>query len=177
MPSGNGFFSPQPTSVNNFFQKSPYWVIVARTITVLDDSNLLEIIAIPSAVLDNVIEAKATGAISPTCLQSHLRIPNDCEVLNLAFYSDDGNSSLSPNLDIDAESNEGKQSLGLLVKQQCDNCVNEEMWKLQYDDIQFEASRLNITGKEICVGSNIDEVNCPILDDGTSVIKSKFHCD
>ena len=42
-------------------------------------------------------------------------LPDNHTVRNIQFYGDSGNSSLSPNLDIDAMADEGRQSLGLIV--------------------------------------------------------------
>lgn len=174
-PSGEGYFSPQ-IKAGEIRLHSPYWILVARTISLSDGDNVLEIIAIPSDVLDATNEPTA-GTIH-VCLQAHLRIDDDCEVLSMAFYSDDGNSSLSPNLDIDAESMEGRQSLGLIVR----NGMNEELWKFQYNDILFEFCDLDIDNKKVCIPTKTNEGYWSTLstsadEEGESNLKSKYTSD
>jgi hypothetical protein len=175
-PSGEGYFSPQINSDETHLH-SPYWILVARTISLSDGDNLLEIIAIPSDVLDATNEP--TTETIHVCLQAHLRIDDGCEVLSMAFYSDDGNSSLSPNLDIDAESMEGRQSLGLIVR----NGMNEELWKFQYNDILFEFCDLDINNKKVCIPTKAkNEGYWPTLststdEEGESNLKSKYTSD
>lgn len=147
---GDGYFSP-PISADNLQLQSPYWVIVARTIFSGESDNLLEINAIPSDVLSST--EPATGTIH-VCLQVHLSISDGYEIMSMTFYSDDGNSSLAPNLDIDAESKEGRQGLGLIVN----NRESEELWKFEYDRVLFHVCDLSIDNKAICVPSHIKQV-------------------
>ena len=129
-PAGKGFFSPQVEDGQVSSVKSPYWIIAARTIIALSpDDNVLELIAMPTDVL--ATSSDDVGEVPSVCLQAYFRVDNDCQIISMAFYSDDGNSSLAPNLDIDAESKEGTQSLGIVVKNGC----NEELWKFQYDNV------------------------------------------
>ena len=170
-PSGDGHFSPQVAGDNVHLQ-NPYWVIVARTIALCFGSNALEIIAIPSDMLNT---ANETAPENPSfCLQTRLLIDRECEVVSMAFYGDDGNSSLSPNLDIYGESKEGRQELGLIVR----NGINEELWKFHYDDVVFDICELRATHQHIRIPSNTNEDKCPNLseiidDEGKSSIKSK----
>ena len=76
-------------------------------------------------------------------LQAGLTLPDDHKVRIIAFYGDNGNSSLSLNLDIDAVTNEGRQSLGLIVERKEDlpdgaEELHQELWLFKYDDILFQ---------------------------------------
>lgn len=132
----------------------------------------LEIIAIPSHALDPTGEM-VTG-IKPFCLQAHLDVDDGYEIISMGFYSDDGNSTLSPNLDIDADSNEGRQSLGLVVK----NEVHEELWKFHYDSVLFDLCDVTMTKQRILIDTNLNESTYPVLstvgeEDAGTNLKSK----
>eukprot|EP00956_Cyclotella_meneghiniana_P011698 scaffold16470_cov61-Cyclotella_meneghiniana.AAC.9 len=142
-PVGKGFFSPQLKDGQVSSVKSPYWIMAARTIALAPGEKVLELIAMPTDVL-------------ATSSDDEGEVPS---VISMAFYSDDGNSSLALNLDIDAESKEGKQSLGLVVKNRC----KEELWKFQYDNVLFVEREVNIVDKTICITSRVDAHSCPIL--------------
>lgn len=97
------------------------------------------------SVKDNFVEVIAIpGNARPSFyLQAGLALPDNHIVSNIAFYADSGNSSLSPNLDIDAVTNEGRQSLGLIVERKEDLLdgleeLHEELWLFKYDDLSFE---------------------------------------
>ena len=170
-PVGKGFFSPQLEDGQVSSVKSPYWIIAARTIALSPDENVLELIAMPTDVLASSSDDE--GEVPSVCLQAHFRVDNDCRVISMAFYSDDGNSSLAPNLDIDAETKEGKQSLGIVVKNGC----KEELWKFQYDNVLFVEREVSIIDKTICITSRVDVHSCPILstledEDGEVHVKS-----
>ena len=80
-------------------------------------------------------------------LRAVILLPEGYEVLNIEFYSDDGNSSLSPpSIDENVDINEGRQSVCFLVK--CTNNYTDstlqqqqqqrtELWLFRYDDVQF----------------------------------------
>ena len=74
------------------------------------ERRFVEVIAIPGC---SSLEHDANGSMgecndladSPRFfLRAVLIIPDECEVTNIAFYADDGNTSLSPSIDIDSES-------------------------------------------------------------------------
>ena len=167
--SGEGYFSPRTRG--NVSLLSPYWIIIARTVD-LHGLHTLEIIAIPRHALAPTEEM--VTAIKPFCLQAHLEVDNGYEVMSMGFYSDDGNSTLSPNLGIDADSSEGRQSMGLIVT----NGVHEELWKFHYDSVLFDMCNLAITKQEVMIATNINENNYPVLstvgdDDSETSLKSK----
>ncbi len=102
-------------------------MIIVRSV----ESNFIEVIAIPG------------NSLPKFYLQAGLALPDNHIVRNIQFYGDSGNSSLSPNLDIDAVTNEGRQSLGLIVEQNevlSDGVLklHEELWLFNYDDISFK---------------------------------------
>jgi hypothetical protein len=174
-PSCDGFFSPRITGdVSPLL--CPYWVIAARTLTLTNGDDALEIIAIPSFVLDTANDCPAPSNVPLVCLQAHFRIPTGCEVASIAFYS--GNNSLSPNLDIDVGTKEEKQALGLIMKQKNNKAVIEELWKFQYDNVLFEVCDLKVTSHEIRIATSINSGNFSTLsptqmEDDNKDIKSK----
>ncbi len=105
-----------------------HWMIIVRSVK---EGKCVEINAIPG------------NAPTSFYLQAGLTLPDNHKVRNIAFYGDNGNSSLSPNLDIDAVTNEGRQSLGLIVERKEDlpdgaEELHQELWLFKYDDILFE---------------------------------------
>ena len=100
-------------------------------------------------------------------LQAGLTLPDDHKVRNIAFYGDNGNSSLSPNLDIDAVTREGRQSLGLIVERKevlPDGAeeLHQKLWLFKYDDISFEKFDFtSSSGKQIRIaGVDFSRDNC-----------------
>ena len=104
-----------------------HWMIIVRSV----ESNFIEVIAIPG------------NSLPKFYLQAGLALPDNHTVRSIQFYGDSGNSSLSPNLDIDAVTNEGRQSLGLIVERKevlSDGSLelHEELWLFSYDEISFK---------------------------------------
>jgi hypothetical protein len=146
------------------------------------------------SVKDNFVEVVAIpGKAQPSFyLQANLSLPDNHTVRNIAFYGDSGNSSLSPNLDIDAVTNEGRQSLGLIVERKEDLSdgseeLHEELWLFKYDDISFEKFDFGLNSdKEISIAAaNFSRDNCIHLqtsetvgdeDDNVLVSKSRHIC-
>ncbi|KAL7550864.1 hypothetical protein ACHAWF_014067, partial [Thalassiosira exigua] len=116
-----------------------YWMLLARSL-----GSVVELILIPGRGAD--FDSDADGGYY---LRAHLKLPEGCEAANVAFYGDDGISSLSPGSNDDSEAKEGTQSLGLLV-----NCgvpasreIREELWLLPYDDVAFQKFDLGRSSK------------------------------
>ena len=99
------------------------WMVIVRSVK----ENVIEVIAIP-------------GNSRPEFyLEAKLALPDNHTVRNVQFYGDSGNSSLSPNLDIDAMANEGRQSIGLIVeRKEGSKELHEELWLFNYDEISFK---------------------------------------
>lgn len=105
-----------------------YWMIFVRSVKA---DCYLEVIAIPG------------NAPASFYLQAGIALPDNHKVRNIVFYGDSGNSSLSPNLDTDAVTTEGRQSLGLIVERKevlldGSEKLHEELWLFSYDNILFE---------------------------------------
>ncbi|KAL7497947.1 hypothetical protein ACHAWT_005846 [Skeletonema menzelii] len=122
----SGAFEPKTIQpYDNLFAR--HWMIIVRSVK----DTFIEVIAIP-------------GNSRPEFyLQAWLALPDNYAVRNIQFYGDSGNSSLSPNLDIDAVTNEGRQSLGLIVERKEDlpdgsKELHEELWLFNYDEISFK---------------------------------------
>ena len=98
----SGFFLPKTNDHDPFIEKWPFWLLLARVI-----GSKIELIAIPGC----------TGFKLPEFfLRTELILPGGCEVTSIAFYGDDGHSSLSPNLTKNAEVKEGRQAVGFVVE-------------------------------------------------------------
>jgi len=123
----NGAFAPKLAQPSDS-ASARHWMIIVRSV----ESNVIEVTAIPGR-----------DSLPKFYLQAGLALPNNHTVKNIQFYGDSGNSSLSPNLDIDAVTNEGRQSLGLIVERNevlSDGTLelHEELWLFNYDEISFK---------------------------------------
>ena len=124
-------------------------------------SGIVEVVATPSSSgfgLDLDTDSQSFY------LRAALMMPENCEVTNIAFYGDNG-SALSPSIHVDAESTEGRQSLGLIVERtmltsEGDIAAEEELWVFPYDDISFRMfDSSNTTKNEMIISS------APLNDD------------
>eukprot|EP00984_Skeletonema_dohrnii_P013878 scaffold5807_cov114-Skeletonema_dohrnii-CCMP3373.AAC.4 len=171
----NEAFEPKMIQPNDS-SLARHWMIIVRSV----QDNFIEVIAIP-------------GNVQPKFyLQAGLALPDNHTVRNIQFYGDSGNSSLSPNLDIDAVTNEGRQSLGLIIERQevlSDGSeeLNEELWVFKYDEIFFEKFDLGPTSdKAISIAAaDFNRENCVRLqtcrtsgedDDNVLVTKCRHIC-
>ncbi len=146
-----GFFLPKTVGEDPAVVKCPSWTILARSL-----GTHVEFLALPGGA-----SFDSGGGNGGYYLRADLMIPEKYEVTNIAFYSDDGNSSLSPKLDEDSEIKEGRQSVGFIVK-----CLGsesqetrDELWLLRYDDIMFRKFDItkNAKNEAIIHGTNLDE--------------------
>jgi len=133
----------------------PYWTLLARSL----GPNQVELIAIPGPA--------SFGQENGFYLHSEVMIPEGYEVTNIAFYGDDGNSSLSPDL-TESKVKEGRQSLGFVIKyiDTLSQEVREELWLFQYDDITFQKfkSKRNVMKNEIVIPATPpNEEECTFL--------------
>lgn len=142
----SGYFLPKSNEADPSIEKCPSWMLLARLV-----GSTIEFIAIPG----NADVAKGFF------LRAVLLLPEGCEVTNISFYGDDGHSSLSPNLNEDAETKEGRQAIGFVVK--CNSSasqdVREELWITPYDDLTFKKYEFKVNSKNevtIC-GTNPSE--------------------
>lgn len=148
-----GFFSPKtldsPSSttitapVTSDFRQ---WTVVAQTI----DESTLQLHAFPltwtNATNDDFDDYEIDeGLASELDWTVRLTLPSEYSIRDIAFYGDDGKSSLSSSFDSGA-GQEGRQRLGLLVSRRR---LNEgeaqpetpmdtvELWLVPYDDLEF----------------------------------------
>ena len=167
---GSKAFSPH-TNIPDDKSFARYWMIIVRCV----QHDFLEVIAIPGDC-----QAKFY-------LRTGLALPGNYAVKSIEFYGDNGNSSLSPNLDIDAATNEGRQSLGLIVeRKECSvdesgNEVHDELWLFKYDEISFDRIDFETnTSKEIRIAAaDFSQDNCIALqaeNDGVLVTKRRHIC-
>ena len=133
--SSSAFFMPKTNDVDLvLLEEIHFWTVLARSIRT---TNIVELIVIPGC---SRFKQDATFY-----LRAVIMMPEGYEVTNIEFYSDDGNSSLSPpTIDENVDINEGRQSLTFLVK--CatndDSTLQQqqqrmELWLFRYDDVQF----------------------------------------
>ena len=125
----SGFFLPKVVEDEPSIEKCPFWMILARKL-----GSIIEFLAIPGCA------EFVPDVTKEFYLRAGLIIPEGCEVTNIAFYGDDGHSSLSPNLSEDSEIKEGRQAVGFIVQfaGSVSEEVQEELWKVTYDDLLFK---------------------------------------
>jgi len=157
----SGFFLPKTPQeeYDKTISDCPYWTLLARSL----GPNQVEIIAIPGSTSFGQEDVD-----DGFYLRSEVMIPEGYEVTNIAFYGDDGNSSLSPDLNEESKVKEGRQSVGFVVKY-IDNVsqeVREELWLFQYDDIIFQKlkSKMNVLKNEFVIPATApNEQECTFL--------------
>ena len=146
----NGFFLPRTVNDDVSIDDFPFWTLIARSL-----GRTVEFIALPGRFS---IESDDSEGFY---LHANLMIPEDSEVTNIAFYGDDGNSSLSPNLNEDSATKEGRQSVGFVIN--CTDSVSqearEELWVFKYDDIVFRKVdfKRNLKSEVIISGTELNE--------------------
>jgi hypothetical protein len=107
--------------------KNLHWVIIANTCSSkYEHRQLVQITAIPVSDIGRPSFYKT----------AFVQIPHNCIVVNMQFYGDDGDSTLtsesSPNFE------EGRQSLALLLRRKLDeDRESEELWMFEYDRLNF----------------------------------------
>lgn len=125
-----GFFVPKTlVEGDDSIDECPFWSLLARSL-----GSEVEFIVIPGGTR---FEPDVNRGFY---LRATLIIPEGSEVSSIAFYGDDGNSSLSPNLKNYTDVKEGRQSVGLVMNSldPISREVREELWVVQYDDIVFQ---------------------------------------
>ncbi|KAL7532675.1 hypothetical protein ACHAXR_010339 [Thalassiosira sp. AJA248-18] len=154
--SPSGFFVPMTRNNDPRVEECPFWMLLARSVGIA-----VEFIVVPGGT------SFETGANEGFYLRANLMIPEGYEVTNIAFYGDDGISSLSPDLNDDSEIKEGRQSIGFVVK--CIDSLSregrEELWVFQYDEIIFQRfdSKRNSKNEVIITANELNEVECTFI--------------
>lgn len=137
----NGFFMPKTNNEEDstIIAECAFWMLLSRSI-----GTTVELVAIPGRIADC-----EPAANEEFYLRANLMLPESAEVTNIAFYGDNGISSLSPILNDNAKTKEGRQSLGLVVAlaDPVSGEAREELWVFQYDDITFQKINLQRNAK------------------------------
>ena len=155
--SSSGFFLPRTNNEEDTsIAECPFWTLLARSL-----GSSIEFIAIPGCTS---FEQDANDGFY---LRANLMIPEGSEVTNIAFYGDDGNSSLSPNLSDESKVKEGRQSVGLVIKynDSMSQEVREELLLFQYDDVIFRKveSERNAKNEIIIPATDLNSEECTFL--------------
>ena len=155
--TSNGFFLPRTNNEEDTsIAECPFWTLLARSL-----GSSIEFIAIPGCTS---FEQDANDGFY---LRANLMIPEGSEVTNIAFYGDDGNSSLSPNLSDESKVKEGRQSVGLVIKynDSVSQEVREELLLFQYDDVIFRKveSERNTKNEIIIPATDLNTEECTFL--------------
>ena len=165
-PSGSkqddtsGFFQPKMNSEEDMSTAAcPFWTLLARTRVSLKNS--VELIALPGYT------SFGQDAADGFYLRSEIILPKGYEVSNIAFYGDDGNSSLSPDLNDETQVKEGRQSIGFVItsNDELSQEVQEELWLFQYDGIVFEKveSKRNMKNEVVIPNTESNKRACTYL--------------
>jgi hypothetical protein len=136
------FFSPRiAESTQSIAHDCRQWAIVAQAGHFSSfGGDAIQLFAIPLGWRDGVQEEDELGHFVPTdvpfYLTTNLHLPVDCVVQDVAFYSDDGKSSLSSGTD-SGTGKEGRQKLGLLIRQNHDKQL--QLWLIDYNPLLWQA--------------------------------------
>jgi len=170
----SGYFLPRTSQEeeDETIADCPYWTLLARSL----GPNQVELIAIPGSTSFGQEDGD-----DEFYLRSEVMIPEGYEVTNIAFYGDDGNSSLSPDLNEESKVREGRQSVGFVIKyiDTLSQEVREELWLFQYDDITFQKfkSKRNIMKNEFVISATApNEQECTFLTISNDEDNDDRHC-
>ncbi len=136
-------FDPSVVGCNNNIRcTSRHWIIIANTCTsTVDSKSVLQISALPKDQIEvqgmGDFEEDNVGFQNPYYLTTFIGLPDNCQICDIVFYGDDGNSTLTS--ETSASNEEGRQSLGLLLRRRgsSDDIQSEEVWLFAYDDLDF----------------------------------------
>jgi len=141
------FFSPQLSLGDESIGCCRSWSIVARVASFQGgDDNSVHLFALPlrwkpDEPLDDDVDDDEEHCRVPFYLSCRLVLPSPYRVKEIAFYGDDGNSSLSVGTDVGGTGQEGRQAMGLLVScpatEENAALTAEELWLVQYDQAVY----------------------------------------
>jgi hypothetical protein len=126
----------------------------------------------------------------PFYLTADIILPPGSRVLDMGFYGDDGNSTLSASLDKNS-GRERRQALGLLLgsKNSAESSEDSiELWLVPYDHLSFQVIATKKDSKQIFLDDNEIDSECQVhakarasldeeaeeAEDGVVFAKSKF---
>ncbi|GFH52388.1 hypothetical protein CTEN210_08864 [Chaetoceros tenuissimus] len=124
------FTDPQKlTSNGGIFKSCEHWNVVAISCSSKYESmQLLQLIAIPTS------EGNKESLCSYQT--AFVAMPENYSLVKIAFYGDDGNSTLTAELSPSFK--EGRQALSLLLRENTeDGQGDEELWLFDYDELEF----------------------------------------
>ena len=140
----DGFFAP--ILANGAAEKMNFrqWSVIAKPMldTIISQCDCVQLHAIPlswtgSSLSDDVDEDdQVTGVAASFFLSALLQLPPNHVVVDLAFYGNDGKSSLSSGID-SGTGKEARQLLALLVARRAGESVSLEVWLVPYDSVVF----------------------------------------
>uniref|UniRef100_A0A7S1ZX20 Anaphase-promoting complex subunit 4 n=1 Tax=Trieres chinensis TaxID=1514140 RepID=A0A7S1ZX20_TRICV len=144
------------------------WIILGIDDVAPCGSNCVQILAIPC----RNSKGGAARANPPFCLSAKIILPPDCMVLDVAFYGDDGSSSLTSAADCDkGEGEEGRQALGVLIAQEEEipqensQLRSEELWLFRYDALPYQIITLpSVPTKKVAILNSQIKENCYITE-------------
>ena len=145
----NGGF--QPNLINKGHCAAPLicctrnWILLAQGKTASAGGSIIQVVALPSIVYDE----DSDEVIRPSYyLNAFIELPKRSRCVEVAFYGDDGNSSLSAFRDVldpsERSSPEGRQSLCILVEfdtavdDDCRQKRKQELWLFPYEQLRFK---------------------------------------
>ena len=157
------FFRPQVAFEGGSLGCCRSWSIVARVANFQGgDDNSVHLFSLPlgwkaDVSLDEDRNGDEKHCCVPYYLSCRLVLPSPYRVKEIAFYGDDGNSSLSAGTDGDGGTGqEGRQAMGLLVscpvKDDSTHLTAEELWLVQYDHAIY--NRVSLPSGDGC-GSSV----------------------
>jgi hypothetical protein len=148
-PNVENCFNPNilPTHDNedNTQYCSRHWTIMANSCSSkMDGLHMLQISALPEnkSMLDfEDLEQDISEIENLFYLTTFIALPMDCQITNIKFYGDDGNSTLTS--ETSSNSEEGNQAMGLMLRKNTgENTFVEELWLFHYDDLDFRVVNL-----------------------------------
>jgi hypothetical protein len=138
------------------FDVSRNWLILAQGSTISGkNTSIIQIVALPSFVYNENTDAVARPSYY---LTAFMELPYNCKCVEVFFYGDDGNSSLSVVQDtkdpLEISNPEGRQSLGLIVEVKIeqrgsDYLMQQELWVVPYETLKFKVVNFNYQSKTI----------------------------
>jgi len=148
--------------------KNIHWIMIANTCSSkYEHRQLVQITAIPVSDI----------GLPSFYKTAFVQLPVNCTVINMQFYGDDGDSTLTSELSPKFE--EGRQSLGLLLRRQLDDDREiEELWIFEYDGLQFLKVNEPFDGTGIFIRNldrSVDSVHRLTMSE-IDGIESKWRC-
>jgi hypothetical protein len=118
-----GALVPKISHEDSMFSYARQWTVIALPRLLGEQQEAVQLILLP------------TGEDKDFLLSRCLLLPRFFEVKEIAFYGDDGRSSLMSGKDAECDK-EGRQRLGLLLEHNSE----QELWLIEYDRLLFDVT-------------------------------------